>query len=149
MSSIATTSSVSRESRDARRFSFVPVAVATVVAAVLANAIFYFAGSLFVAYHTQFSPLANVSGAIIFTVFPAIVAVLLYAGLGRVVPNPMRIFAPVSAVILVLSVIPDLTYIPTVPGSSGAQTAILIAMHVIAAAVIVWTLSTFAGADAR
>jgi hypothetical protein len=48
----------------------------------------------------------------------------------------------ISAIVFVVTVIPDLTYIPTVPGSSNVQTAVLILMHVIAAAVIVRMLTT-------
>jgi len=148
MSSTAASSTISREARDSRRVSFALVGVATVVAAVLANTIFYFAGSLFVSYDAQFKPLANVSGAIIFTIVPAFVAVLLFAVLRRFARNPVRVFTIISAVVLVVSIIPDLTYIPTVPGYSPARTAILIAMHIVAAAVIVWTLSAYGSPEA-
>jgi hypothetical protein len=121
----------------------------TVVAATLANALFYYAAGQFVAYDSQFAPLENVSGAVIFTLFFAVGAVLLYAVLRRFTRQANRIFTVISAVFLVVSVIPDITYIPTVPGSSNAQTAILIVMHVIAAAVIVGMLSSSAQADAR
>jgi hypothetical protein len=47
-------------------------------------------------------------------------------------------------VVLILSWIPDLTYIPTVPGSSPAQTAVLMVMHVVAAVVIVTMLTNLA-----
>ena len=40
----------------------------------------------------------------------------------------------VVAVVFVVSLIPVFTYIPTVPGATDAQTAILVMMHVIAAA---------------
>jgi hypothetical protein len=36
-----------------------------------------------------------------------------------------------------------LTYIPTVPGATSGQTAILMVMHVVAASVIVWMLTNF------
>ena len=60
----------------------------TVVAAVLANTLFYYLGGALVAYDPDFVVLSNPSGAIIFTVVPAIVAVLLYAGLVRFTRHP-------------------------------------------------------------
>jgi hypothetical protein len=47
----------------------------TVVAAVLANTLFYYVGGTLVAYDPDFVVLSNPGGAIIFTVVPAIVAV--------------------------------------------------------------------------
>ena len=41
-----------------------------------------------------------------------------------------------------VTLIPDFTYIPTVPGASNGQTAILVLMHVIAASVIVRLLTS-------
>ena len=121
---------------------FALLGLGTVVAAVAANTLFYFVGSAVVDYDQEFLPLANVSGAIIFTVFPATVAVLLYAGLLRFTRNPARIFTIISAIVFVLTLIPDVTYIPTVPGSTPAQTAILMMMHVVAASVILRLLTT-------
>ena len=112
----------------------------TVVAAVLANTLFYYIGSALVAYDSRFLPLASVGGAIIMTLGPAIVAVLLYAALRRFTHHPARIFTSLSAVALVVSFVPVVTYIPTVPGATDAQTAILAMMHVVAAAVIVGML---------
>jgi hypothetical protein len=109
---------------------------------VLANLLVYLIGSVVVGYDPQFIILANASGTILFTVVPAIVAVLLYAALMRFTSNPARIFTNIAIVVLVLSLIPDLTYIPSVPGASSAQTAILMVMHVVAAAVIVSILTT-------
>jgi hypothetical protein len=107
----------------------------TVVAAVLANTLFYYVGGTLVAYDPDFVVLSNPGGAIIFTVVPAIVAVLMYAGL---VASPVTpgIFTVISAIVFVVTLIPDFTYIPIVPGSSNAQTAILVLMHVIAAGVV-------------
>lgn len=54
----------------------------------------------------------------------------------------------IAAVVFVIATIPDFTYIPTVPGATGGQTAILVLMH-IAAAVIVRMLTTLAHPQAR
>jgi hypothetical protein len=120
------------------------VGIATVIAAVAANLVVYFIGSALVRYDPGFVVLATPGGTIIFTVVPAIVAVIVYALLLRFSPNPERVFTIVAAVVLILSWIPDLTYIPTVPGSSPAQTAVLMVMHVVAAVVIVTMLTNLA-----
>jgi tryptophan-rich sensory protein len=114
----------------------------TVIAAVLANTLFYYLGGALVAYDPDFVVLSNPGGAIIFTVVPAIVAVLLYAGLVRFTSHAASIFSVISAITFVVTLIPDFTYIPTVPGASNPQTAILVLMHVIAAAVIVRLLTS-------
>jgi hypothetical protein len=121
---------------------FALIGLATVVAAVLANVLVYFIGSAVVGYDPQFIVLTNVSATILFTVVPAIVAVLLYAILLRFSSNPARIFTNIAVVVLIISLIPDLAYIPSVPGASSGQTAILMLMHVVAAGVIVWMLTT-------
>ena len=146
MSSIALSSSSSSPApgapRTISRGRFALVGLGTVIAAVLANLVVYVIGSVVVGYDPQFVVLANASGTILFTVVPAIVAVLLYAALMRFTSSPARIFTNIAIVVLVLSLIPDLTYIPSVPGASSGQTAILMVMHVVAAAVIVSILTT-------
>ena len=132
-------------STQARGFSWGRYALrglGTVVAAVLANTLFYYLGGALVAYDPDFIILSNPSGAAVFTVVPAIVAVLLYAGLVRFTRHPAAIFTVISAIVFVVTLIPDFTYIPTVPGSSNGQTAILVLMHVIAASVIVRLLTS-------
>src|SRR5829696_4118441 len=145
MSSIALSSSSSApEAAPAvSRGRFALIGLATVAAAVLANLLVYAIGSAVVGYDPQFVVLANASGTILFTVVPAIAAVLLYAALVRVTSNPARIFTNIAVVVLILSLIPDLTYIPSVPGATSGQTAILMVMHVVAASVIVWMLTNF------
>jgi hypothetical protein len=114
----------------------------TVVAAVLANTLFYYVGGAVVAYDPDFVVLSNPAGAMIFTLVPAIVAVLLYAALARFTGRAAAIFSVISAIVFVVTLIPDFTYIPTVPGSSTGQTAVLVLMHVIAASVIVRLLTS-------
>jgi hypothetical protein len=145
MSSIAFSSSSSAlaASRSVSRGRFALVGLATVAAAVIANLLVYALGSVIVGYDPQFIILANASGTILFTVVPAIVAVLLYAALMRFSSNPARIFTNIAVVVLAVSLIPDLTYIPSVPGATSGQTAILMVMHVVAAGVIVWMLTNF------
>ena len=132
---------------DWRRYAL--VGVATIVAAIVANVIVYFIGSALVSYDPQFLILSNVGPAIIFTVVPAIVAVIIYAILLRFTANPARTFTFIAVIALILSLIPDLTYIPTLPGATSPQAAVLMVMHVVAAVVITWVLTTFARPQAR
>jgi hypothetical protein len=145
VSSIALSSSSSTPvaSPAVSRGRFALVGLGTVAAAVIANLLVYALGSAVVGYDPEFIVLANPSGTILFTVVPAIVAVLLYAVLMRFTNNPARIFTNIAIIVLILSLIPDLTYIPTVPGATSGQTAILMVMHVVAASVIVWMLTNF------
>jgi len=109
----------------------------TIGASVLANAVFYYVAQVAVQYDRAFLPLGNVSAPIIFTAFPAVVAALLYAGLLQVVRrHAVMVFMVISAITFMVTLIPDLTYIPTVDGVSNAEIAVLVVMHVIAAAVI-------------
>jgi hypothetical protein len=153
MSSIALSSSSSSPAPEASRTvswgRFALVGLGTVIAAVLANLVVYVIGSVVVGYDPQFVVLANASGTILFTVVPAIVAVLLYAALMRFTSNPARIFTNIAVVVLIVSLIPDLTYIPSVPGASSGQTAILMLMHVVAAGVIVSVLTTLTRPQGR
>ncbi len=120
------------------------VGIATVIAAVAANLVVYFIGGAFIDYDPGFVVLATSWGTIIFTVVPAIVAVIVYAILLRTTSNPERTFTILAVIVLILSWIPDLTYIPTVPGSSSPQTAVLMVMHAVAALVIVTMLTNLA-----
>lgn len=151
MSSIALSSSMSSSeaSGPVYRGRFAIVGLATVIAAMIANVLVYLIGSAVVGYDPRFVVLANASGTIFFTVIPAIVAVLLYAVLQRFTSDPARIFMNIAAVVLVVSLIPDVTYIPSVPGATAGQTAILMLMHVVAAGVIVSMLTNLSPSRSR
>lgn len=128
-------------SRGIRWGRYALLSLATVVAAVCANVVVYYLGALFVGYNSGFIIMTNPTGVIIFTVVPAIVATLLYAPLLRFTRHSEAIFCVISAIVFVVTLIPDFTYIPTVPGATNGQTAILVLMHVVAAAVIVGMLT--------
>jgi len=132
-SSAVTSSSAAREARATNRGRFARVGLAAVVAATLANVLVYYVGGALVAYDARFLPLVGVIGSISFTLPAAVVAVLLYAALRRFARRPARTFAIIAAAVFVVTLIPDFTYIPTVPGATGGQTAVLVAMHVVAA----------------
>jgi hypothetical protein len=122
---------------------FARVGPGSVLAAVAANALLYVIAGTVVAFNAEFLPLANVSGCVIFTATLAIPAVLVYAALLRFTRQPARIFTIISAIVLVVSLVPVFTYIPTVPGVTNAQIALLVLMHVVAACVIVYMLTSF------
>src|SRR5918998_4168084 len=98
MSSLALSSSSAASSPEPvapRDFSwgrFALVGLGTVITAVLANLLVYLIGSVVVGYDPQFVVLANASGTILFTVVPAIVAVVRFAVLLCLTSNPARIF---------------------------------------------------------
>jgi len=109
----------------------------TIGAAVVANAVFFYLAQVAVQYDPAFLPLGNVSAPIIFTVFPAVVATMLYAGLLQFVgKHAALVFTVISAITFVIMLLPDFTYIPTVDGVSNAEIGVLVVMHAIAAAVI-------------
>lgn len=109
----------------------------TIGVAVLANAAFFYLAQVGVQYDPTFLPLGNVSAPIIFTVFPAVVAAVLYGGLLHFVrEHAAMVFAILAAITFVVTLIPDFIYIPTVDGVSNAEIGVLVVMHAIAAAVI-------------
>ena len=142
MSSTAMSLSAHAASPTVNWSRFALVGPGTVLAAVAANVLVYFVAGTLVAYNAEFLPLASVGGAIIMTLAPAIVAVLLYAALLRFTRHPARSFTIISAIVFIVSLIPVFTYIPSVAGVTNAQTAILVVMHVVAASVIVALLTS-------
>lgn len=143
MSSVAY-SSGNHESQRIDWARFPLVGLGTIAAALIANLLVYSIAGLFVSYHPQFPPLATPGGTIVFTIVPAVIAVIVYALLLRFTRTPERIFTTLAAIVLVGSWIPDLTYIPTVPGASTGQTVVLMLMHLVAAVVIVGMLTKLA-----
>jgi apolipoprotein N-acyltransferase len=123
--------------------SYARLGIATVFTAVIANMLVYFAGDAAIGYDPDFLVLSNVSGIAIFTFVPAVVSVLLYAALLRKTSRPERVFTIIATVLLVLSVIPDFTIIPSEEGASNGQTAILVLTHVVAAGIIVGMLTKY------
>jgi hypothetical protein len=149
MASIATSSPVIQASRAVGWGRFALVGLGTIVAAVLANVVVYYLGRAVVGYDPEFVILQSVGTPIFFTVIPAIGATLIYAALLRFNRRPERIFAIISAVVFVITLVPDFTLIPGSPGASAGQTAVLVSMHVVAAGVIVGLLARVGGKGYR
>jgi len=74
------------------------------------------------------------------TVIGVVGATVVYAALVRVSSRPDRTFVVVAVVVLVLSIVPDVTYIPSEPGGSLVAGVVLAAMHVMTAAIVLWQL---------
>lgn len=118
--------------------------LAAILAALVVNVVIYFVGQAFVAYDPEFAPLANVGAPVVFTAFFTAIAALVYALVLRFARNPVRTFLIVAVVGLVVTLIPDVLLVPTFPGATGGQIAVLVLMHLIAAPVIVSLLTTLA-----
>ncbi len=144
-----TSNTTTAASRSIDRGTLIRIGAATVGAAILANAIFYYIGSTFVRYDDDFLPLASVGPTIFFTFIFSTIAVLVYTALQRFSANPVRTFLIVAAIALGISALPDLFALPSEEGASNGQIAILLSMHVIAAAIIVGMLTTLAHPDRR
>lgn len=132
-----------RVTRSVNWGAYVRTAAASVIVAALSNVVVYFFGDAIIGYNPDFVELGSALGIAFSTAVPALVAALLYAGLLRTVGNPARVFTVISAIVFVVTLVPDITFIPGEPGASNAQTAVLIAMHVVAAALIVPMLTAF------
>lgn len=143
MSSVAS-SSVRDEGRSVPWGRVALVGLATVIAAVVINVLIYAIGGAFVQYRPEFEPLANVAAPISFTVFFTAIAAIVYAIVLRFSRNPVRLFLIIAVAALAVTLIPDFTLVPTTPGATGGQIAILVLMHLIPAPVIIWMLTTFA-----
>jgi len=78
---------------------------------------------------------------VLFTALGVVGATIVYGVLARFRAEPDRLFALVAAVVLVLSLIPDATYAPTLPGATTLGVTVLAVMHVTAALVAVAVLT--------
>lgn len=145
MSSIASSRSGAEGSRRINWGRVALVGLATVLVAVLINVAIYFIAGAFVQYRPEFEPLANVGAAIFVSVVFTAAAVAVYALVLRFSRNPVRTYVIIALVALVLTIIPDFVLVPMTPGSTDAQIAVLVLMHLIPAPVIIWMLTTLAG----
>ena len=67
-------------------------------------------------------------------------AAIVYWLLRRYVSNPERTFVRVAAGVLLLSFVPDVALLAIDPAATPLAVAVLMAMHVVVAAVSVWIL---------
>ena len=78
---------------------------------------------------------------VLFTALGVVGATVVYGVLARFRETPDRLFTGIAAVVLVLSLIPDVTYAPTLPGATTLGVTVLAIMHVTAALVAVAVLT--------
>ena len=87
---------------------------------------------------------------IVFTLIGVLGAVIVYAVIGRFSRQPVRLFRRVALVTLVVWLIPDILMLITGfnPGTTAANVAVLILMHVVAWAIAVGMLTRLARTEA-
>jgi hypothetical protein len=83
----------------------------------------------------------SVGPVLVVTTLGVVGATVVYGLLSRSRENPDRLFTGVAAVVLVLSLIPDVTYAPTIADATTAGVALLAVMHVTTAVVCVAVLT--------
>jgi len=121
----------------------------TILAAVVANVIIQQIAVAVLRPDPAFIPLTLVV-PIVFTLIGVLGAVIVYAMIGRVSRQPIRLFRRVALVTLVVSFIPDILMLITGfnPGTTAANVVVLILMHVVAWAIAVGMLTRLARTEA-
>ena len=100
----------------------------------------------------EFPPLAGPGPTIFFTLVSGLAAVSVYALVRRMSKRPDALFRRIALVVLLFSFLPDLWLLTegareAFPGTTWTGVSILMAMHVGAAAAIVWALTGGASAS--
>lgn len=129
-----------------RGAGFWPRALGAVIGPILANLAVWWVGVSFVGVPADFPPLAGPGPTIFFSAVGGVGAVVTYKLLGFVSSSPGSLFRGVALVVLLLSFVPDLWLLSAggreaVPGATVPAVAILMTMHVVAAGIIVWSLT--------
>ena len=121
----------------------------TILAAVVANVIIQQIAVAVLNPDSAFLPL-TLMPPIIFTVVGVLGAVVVYAVIGRFSRQPVRLFRRVALVALVVSFIPDILMLVTGfnPGTTAANVAVLILMHIVAWGIAVGMLTRLAATEA-
>ena len=133
---------VGQEGVDAARLRW--VGPLTIAVAVIGNLIVRTLGVNLFAIPDTFLAL-NVPPTILFTLVGVLGAIGVFAWLGRRSPRPISRFTRVAAVVLVVSLVPDLGLLAApMPGSSLAAVGVLMVEHIVAAAASVGLLTTLA-----
>jgi len=125
------------------------VAPLTILAAIIANVIIQQIAVAALRPDPAFMPLTFVV-PIVFTLIGVFGAVIVYAVIGRFSRQPIQLFWRVALVTLVISFIPDILMLITGfnPGTTAANVAVLILMHVVAWAIAVGMLTRLARTEA-
>lgn len=115
-----------------------------ILGSAVANAIVYFIASAILRFPPEFPPLASVVPPILFTVMFTLVAVIVFSIVARRSSQPIRLYRIIAVVALIVSLIPDLTLPgnPMFPGATPTAIGTLVVMHLVAAAITVYLLTT-------
>ena len=94
----------------------------------------------------EFIPLASPGPTILFTAVGALGAAVVFGFVRRRAERPEHVFRWIAGVVLLLTFLPDQWLLSdgaagTFPAATATAVAVLMFMHVVAAAVIVWFLT--------
>jgi membrane-bound acyltransferase YfiQ involved in biofilm formation len=119
----------------------------TILAAAVANALLTVIAVAVLRPDPAFMPLTQPI-PIIFTAAFVLIGVIVFAIVGRMSSRPIALFRRIALVALVLSFIPDILMLVTGfnPGTTVANVAVLLLMHVVAWAITVGMLTRLARA---
>jgi hypothetical protein len=100
----------------------------------------------------EFAPLNGPGPTIFFTLVSGIGAVGVFGLVSRFASRPAPLFRGIAGVVLLLSFAPDLWLLSdgaaeAFPGATSVGVGVLMVMHVAAAAVIVWALTSGSAAQ--
>jgi uncharacterized protein DUF6069 len=121
----------------------------TILAAIVANVVIQQVAVAVLQPDPLFMPLTLIV-PIVFTFVGVLGAVIVYALIGRFSQQPVRLFRRVALVTLVVSFIPDILMLITKfnPGTTTANVAVLILMHIVAWGIAVGMLTRLAATEA-
>jgi hypothetical protein len=94
----------------------------------------------------EFPPLASPGPTIFFTAVSALGAIGVFAVLRRRADRPERLFRRIAGAVLLVSFLPDLWLLSdgaagAFPAATPRAIAVLMVMHIVAAAIIVWFMT--------
>ena len=116
------------------------------VTAVVANVALWWVSNAALPIPPEFPPLIGPAPTIFFTTIGVIGGVATFALIRGFGDHPVRLFRRVAAGALVLSLVPDI-WLGTdgaaaqFPGASVTAVVVLMVMHVVAAAIVVWAMT--------
>lgn len=118
-----------------------------IIGAVAANLVLLFSLRPLVINPAMPLPILNPEAITIFTIGGVLAATAVYALMRQVLAQPNKPFVVFSAVVLILSFIPDCLMIgdttkPQFAGANWGCAIVLMLMHVVAAVIVVWALTT-------
>jgi hypothetical protein len=130
---------------DAERVAFsrlLWVGPLTIVAAVAANVAFVTVANPLFGVSPDFPPL-TLDAIAVFTAVGVLAAVVVFGLVARFSKQPIRRYRQIALVALLLSLIPDLAmpFLPSPVPVGAREVVLLMATHLIAAAVAIWMLT--------